>query len=147
MSPNCAAQQQPLHEQTGMAEPVLREILALLEVFAATGETACIDLGGLPLSGPDRAELDRVLGRGEVAATIDLAGQSEIWETAFFGVWRVLHFGADKMAVDLIEITSCPEILRTDRRDASRAAQKLALALQKRNAAFAEISTEMSDEQ
>lgn len=147
MSPNCAAQQQPLHEQTGMAEPVLREILALLEVFAVTGETACIDLGGLPLSGPDRAELDRVLGRGEVAATIDLAGQSEIWETAFFGVWRVLHFGADKMAVDLIEITSCPEILRTDRRDASRAAQKLALALQKRNAAFAEISTEMSDEQ
>ena len=147
MSPNCAAQQQPLHEQTGMAEPVLREILALLEVFAATGETACIDLGGLPLSGPDRAELDRVLGRGEVAATIDLAGQSEIWETAFFGVWRVLHFGADKIAVDLIEITSCPEILRTDRRDASRAAQKLALALQKRNAAFAEISTEMSDEQ
>ncbi len=147
MSPACAAQPQPLHEQTGMAEAVLREIHALLEVFAETGETACVDLGGLPMSGRDRVELDEVLGRGEVAATIDLAGRSEVWETAFSGVWRVRHFGAEKIAVDLIEITSCPEILRTDRRDASRAAQKLALALQQRNAAFAEISTEMSDGQ
>lgn len=148
MSPTCAAQQQLL-EQSGMADAVLREIHASLRVFAETGEVTCVDLGGLPLSGRDRAELDDVLGRGEVTATIDIAGRSEVWETAYAGVWRVRHFGAAAIAVDLIEITFCPEILRTDRRDASLSAERLALALQQRNSAQADVSDEpeMSDEQ
>ncbi len=107
--------QQQFSEQSGMADAVLREIRALLQVFAETGETASVDLGGLPISGRDRAELDDVLGRGEVAATIDIAGRSEVWETAYAGIWRVRHFGAAAIAVDLIEVTSCPEILRTAR--------------------------------
>ncbi len=121
----------------GMAEAVLREVVALLETFAATGASAAIDLGGLPFSRRDRDELDAILGRGEVAATVDLAGRSEIWETAFSGVWRVRHFGKSEIAVDLIEITSCPEILRSDRRDARLAAPKLAARLAERRLAQA----------
>ena len=141
MSPGCAkGSSSP--EEAGLADAVLREIVALLDVFAATGETACIDLGGLPLSGRDRADLDECLGRGEIAATLDLAGRADVWETTFSGVWRVRHFGASEVAVDLVEISSCPEILRTDRRDARLAVRKLAQALEERNAAIAEISDE-----
>ncbi len=134
MNSACALQQNP-EQDAGMAEAVLNEVVALIETFAATGKGGSIDLGGLPFSGRDREEIDALLGRGEIAATIDLAGPSEIWETAFAGVWRVRHLGASGIAVDLIEITSIPEILRSDRRDARLAAAKLAQALEQRKAA------------
>ena len=141
MSIACA-EQMSSPEKSGLADAVLREILALLDVFAATGETACIDLGGLPLSRDDRSDLDDCLGRGEIVATLNIVGRSEIWETAFSGVWRVRHFGADQIAVDLVEISSCAEILRTDRRDARLAVARLTQALEQRNAANAEMSDE-----
>lgn len=141
MSPACAERSEPGRDR-GMADAVLREILALLETYAATGEGGSIDLGGLPFSRRDRDELDAILGRGEVAATIDLAGRSEVWETAFSGVWRVRHLGASEVAVDLVEIASCPEILRSDRRDARLATARLAQALDQTKAAIAENAHE-----
>ncbi len=125
-----------------LAEAVAEEILALLRNFAVTGETGAVDLGGLPLSPRDRETLDEILGRGEVSAEIEVAGRSEVWETAFSGVWRVRHWGDGSIAADLVEIVSCPEILRTDRRDARAAALRLEAALEERNAATAEISHE-----
>ena len=92
-----------------MAEPVLREIQALLEAFSATGQTAAIDLAGMPLTRADRDVLENFLGRGEVEATLDVAGRSEIWETAFSGVWWVRHWGGDAVASEPIEITEIPE--------------------------------------
>jgi hydrogenase-1 operon protein HyaF len=94
------------------------------------------------LSPRDREELDSVLGRGDIAATMDLAGRSEVWETGFSGVWRVRHFGASEIIVDLIEIASCPEILRSDRRDASLSAQRLSQLLEQKKSAVAETSHE-----
>jgi len=49
-------------------------------------------------------------------------GPFEVWETGFSGVWRVRHFDATKIIVDLVEIASIPEILRSDG-DAKLAAQ------------------------
>ncbi len=119
--------------KTGMAEPVLREIHALLASFSATGQTAAIDLAGMPLTRADREALETFLGRGEVSATLDVAGRSEIWETAYSGVWWVRHWGGDAVASELIEITAIPEILKTDRTDAAGAAKRLALTLQQRD--------------
>ena len=84
-----------------------------------------IDLGALPLGRADREALDQNLGRGEVFARIDAAGELEIWETAFAGVWRVRHNGAEHVAVDQIEIGPCPKILLSDPRDARAAARRL----------------------
>jgi len=140
MTSTCAERGKPVDPR--MIEAVLGEIAAQLETFALSGECASIDLGGLPFSGRDREALDARLGRGEIQATIDLAGRSEVWETGFSGVWRVRHFDATKIIVDLVEIASIPEILRSDRRDAKLAAQRLKAALERENAVLAENAHE-----
>lgn len=129
MSLPCEAKQMP-EDDGAFVDALLWETHARLAHFAETGETASIDLGGLPMSGRDREALDSILGRGEVSATVEVAGRSEVWETGFSSVWRVRHFGDGTIAADLIEITSCPSILAADRRDADNAAQRLAEALE-----------------
>lgn len=120
---------------TGMAEAVLREIAALLEAFASTGAVAAIDLASLPLSDADREELEKRLGRGEVEATISVAGDSEVWETAYAGVWWVRHRGlGGRLACEQIAVTATPDILITDREDARAAASRLARDLEAANA-------------
>ncbi len=114
---------------TGMANSVLAEVQARLAAFADTGAESAIDLAGLPLTMGDRDELDQFLGRGEVGVSIDVAGLSEVWETAFSGVWRVRHWGEGRIAVELIEIAEIPGILKTDRMDARAAADRFARAL------------------
>ncbi len=141
MTALCAEREKPVADPR-MVEAVLREIAGLLETFSATGEAAAIDLGGLPFSPRAREALDARLGRGEIEAAFDVAGRSEIWETGFSGVWRVRHFGAADIIVDLVEITSIPEILRSDRRDAKLAAQRLKEALGQDNADLAEDAHE-----
>lgn len=122
---SCGAPE-PMEQDAGFSAALIWETLARLTQFAETGETATIDLGGLPMSKNDREALDDLLGRGEVSATIEVIGRTEIWETQYSGVWRVRHFGMGAIANDLIEITSCPKILFADRRDAESAARRMA---------------------
>lgn len=129
MSLACEAKQMP-DDDGAFVDALLWETHARLAHFAETGQTASIDLGGLPMSGRDREALDSILGRGEVSAAVEVAGRSEVWETGFSSVWRVRHFGDGTIAADLIEITSCPSILAADRRDADNAARRLAEALE-----------------
>ena len=111
---------------TGMTDAVLREIAALLDIFAKTGDTAAIDLASLPLTDADRADLEKRLGRGEVEAKVSVAGDSEVWETAYAGVWWVRHRGlGGRIACEQVAITATPDILITDREDARAAAKRL----------------------
>lgn len=114
-----------------MSDAVLTEIAARLADAASGEETAPIELTAMPLTSEDRADLEQRLGRGEVFATIDSAGRSEIWETQFSGVWFVRHFGEnDRPASECVEIGPVPAILKSHRADMSAAAQRLANALQ-----------------
>ena len=116
---------------TGMAWSVLAEVGRLLEQFAAGGEAGAIDLRSLPLTDADRAELESLLGRGEVHANLDLAGRSEVWETAYPGAWWIRHLGAgDRVAAEEIAICRVPEILHTHPADIAAAARRLAQDLQ-----------------
>jgi hypothetical protein len=136
----CEAKQ--MEEEGGaLVDALLWETHARLAHFAQTGETTSIDLGGLPMSARDRESLDSFLGRGEVSATVEVVGRSEVWETGFSSVWRVRHFGDGTIAADLIEITSCPSILAAHRRDADNAARHLAEALETKHE-HAEIAHE-----
>lgn len=111
---------------TGMALSVLTETLQMLEALAGSGETGSIDLRSLPLSDADRAELEEVLGRGEVQAQMDLAGESEVWETSYPGVWWIRHKGAGgKIATEVISVCRIPEILMTHPVDIEAAAARL----------------------
>jgi hydrogenase-1 operon protein HyaF len=105
---------------------VLREVAELLTAFAAGGPAGVIDLRSLPLTAGERDELEAGLGRGDVVINLDVAGQSEIWETGYAGVWWVRHFGADdRIAAERIEIAAIPEIVTSHRADAAVALARL----------------------
>jgi len=111
---------------TGMALSVLAEVGRMLEALSESGQAGAIDLRSLPLSDTDRAQLEEVLGRGEVRAELELAGNSEVWETTYPGVWWIRHRGAgDKIATEEISVCSIPEILITHPVDIKAAAGRL----------------------
>ena len=111
---------------TGMALSVLAEVSRMLEALSESGQAGAIDLRSLPLSDVDRAQLEEVLGRGEVRAELELAGNSEVWETTYPGVWWIRHRGAgDKIATEEISVCAIPEILMTHPVDIKAAAGRL----------------------
>jgi hydrogenase-1 operon protein HyaF len=130
-------------QTTGMAWSVLAEVGRLLENLAQTGEPGFIDLRSLPLTDADRDELEALLGRGEVRADLDLAGASEVWETAYAGAWWIRHRGAgDRIAVEEIAVCPVPEILQTHPADINTAARRLRHDLQQHRP---EAATELSE--
>lgn len=112
--------------KTGIVSSLFAEIADALARFAETGEIHKIDLRSLPMTEADRTEIDERLGVGEVRADLAVIGRSEVWETAYAGVWRVRHYGAlDAIAADEVVIASAPDILFTHRDDARAAAKRL----------------------
>lgn len=111
---------------TGMAEAVLNEIASLAAKQGADGDVTAIELTSMPLTRQDRAEIEARLGRGEVEATVEAAGRTEVWETAYAGVWFVRHFGGGgKVATETIEICPAPGILFSHPDDRIAAATRL----------------------
>jgi hydrogenase-1 operon protein HyaF len=116
---------------TGMTRSVMSEISTLLERLAEHGEESAIDLRSLPLTEADRAQLEELLGRGEVRAELILAGESEVWETAYPGAWWIRHRGAGgKIASEEIAVCRIPEILVTHPVDIEAAAARIRDALE-----------------
>ncbi|MDE3121714.1 MAG: hypothetical protein KGK00_08060 [Paracoccaceae bacterium] len=121
--------------RTGLAQSLLQEIARALTTLAETGETAAIDLRSLPLTDGDRADLAEALGRGEVVATVEAAGPTDLHETAFPGIWWICHRNADgRIAAETIEVTPCPDILAAHPDDIRAAAARLATAQTKETA-------------
>jgi hydrogenase-1 operon protein HyaF len=109
-----------------MALSVLTEVGRLLEKLAETGRPGAIDLRSLPLSDADRRQLEELLGHGEVRAELDLAGATEVWETAYPGAWWIRHFGAGgRIATEEIAVCIVPEILCAHGDDVRAAAQRI----------------------
>jgi hydrogenase-1 operon protein HyaF len=109
-----------------VVEALLLEIAEHLATFAETGEGHKIDLRSLPVSEADIESLDERLGIGEVRADLAVIGRSDVWETAYAGVWRVRHYGTDDVvAADEVAITAAPEILFSHPDDIRAAAVRL----------------------
>lgn len=126
MNPDLAAPCQSTMK-TGMAWSVLTEIHALLDGLVNGGTAAAVDLRSLPLTTADRDELEALLGKGELRCSLALLGKTEVWETAYTGVWWVRHLGADdRVSSETIEITWVPEILRAHPDDVAEAERRLA---------------------
>jgi hydrogenase-1 operon protein HyaF len=113
-------------QSTGMAWSILTEIRQLLNALNETGKAGAIDLRSLPMTDADREQLEEILGQGEVRAELNLAGASEVRETAYAGVWWIRHKGAgDRIACEEIAVTPIPEILITHPADIEAAAARL----------------------
>jgi len=122
-----AVREEPL---AGAPSPQVRAIVSEIAGHLAglrdSGECAAIDLRSLPMAPGDYQALKALLGEGEVSASLDALGESEIRETAVPGVWWLVHRNAaGEVLADLIEITDCPAILHTQPEDLQAAATVL----------------------
>jgi len=96
----------------GAMGAILSELATLLDGLLNAEAPGTIDLRSLPLSPPDRAELLRVLGQGEVQATVNAEGLSMLRETGVSGVWWVEHFDPrGELIAELLEVTRVPQLL------------------------------------
>jgi hydrogenase-1 operon protein HyaF len=111
---------------TGQAEAVLAELAEMLDRLLETGKGDSIDLRSLPLSPADRQWLDTQLGRGEVEINLDAGGRSVLTETAFSGVWKVVHRDIDERVVaEFIEVGYVPNIVLPTGMDIQNACNRL----------------------
>ena len=105
-------------ELTQNVKPILHEICHALARLSDTGETSIIDLRSIPLAPGEEDIIISTLGRGEVSATLDALGPSEIIETRFAGVWLVSHFNENESIVSrFIEVTEMPDVLKSQAED------------------------------
>lgn len=105
---------------------ILAELATLLEQLAESQTPAAIDLRSLPMSPQDRTELERVLGDGEVQATVKADGLSSMRETSVSGIWWVTHCNPlGEPIAELLEVTRVPEMLASAPEEIAAAARAL----------------------
>jgi hydrogenase-1 operon protein HyaF len=114
------------NQLTWNARPILFEVRHALEALLDTGKTSIIDLRSIPLAPGEEEIIINTLGQGEVNASLDALGPSEIYETRFAGVWLITHYNEDQAVVSrFIEITRLPDILKSQHEDMSNALMAL----------------------
>ena len=117
--------------QSGNAVAILYELSEMLDELIEKGESGAIDLQGLPLTPSDYELLREVLAEGEVHATIDAIGPTEVRETMFPGVWWITHYNVEgDIMADVIEVGFVPEILQSHPDDVSESSERLKAYLQ-----------------
>ena len=111
---------------------LLQELQERLTALAERGEEHRIDIRSLPLAPTDHDFLIQFLGSGEVSATVNALGLSEINETRFSGIWLITHYNHhEEIIADLIEVTPLPDILKTQAEDIRQGNDTLRRYLQK----------------
>lgn len=114
----------------GLARAMANEVTEHLARLADGGERQSLDLRSLPMDPSDREELVTILGRGEVTATVEGAGRTDIHETRYPGVWWLRHHDMHgTLQIEEIQIAAVPEILEADPTDMRDAAARLATDL------------------
>ena len=80
----------------------------------------------MPLSSADKDWLTARLGRGEIEMSLDLDGTSEVRETAFHGVWWLVHRNEKGVLTgEFIEVNRVPGLVPAHPDDIREAAEKL----------------------
>lgn len=116
---------------TGMAQAVMHELRDRLLALAERAECHTVDLAGLPLTEADRDELQQLLGRGEVDISLSALGNSEIFETAFSGIWWIKHYTDNQVLIsELIEVAPVPSIVRSQAEDIQASVSRLTQQIQ-----------------
>ncbi len=103
----------PAPGERAAAIAALESVRTALKRFAdgtcALSETQRIDLTDLDAA--DRALINEVLGEGEVAAQIDATHRTQVQESVFAGVWRVLALDGDSVLSDSVEVGAVPRVI------------------------------------
>ncbi|MDH3694952.1 MAG: hydrogenase expression/formation protein [Gammaproteobacteria bacterium] len=116
----------PTYPTTGNDLPILHEIGHALRRLASQNESTVIDLQAIPMAPGEEQRILRLLGQGEVKATLDALGQSDVIETNYPGVWTVEHRNTHGETVGkYIEITHCPDILCSQEADIKASVERI----------------------
>lgn len=95
---------------------IINEIDAKLKALLDSGDESVIDLRWLLGSPEVLSLLQKLLGHGEVTATVCASGNTEIAETAVPCLWWISHRDTnDRLIGVCVEIAEIPELLRSDR--------------------------------
>ena len=101
-------------ESMSMLSPILHEIVTMHKTLISSGQSNSLDLHHEPLTLDDIAALKDLLGQGEVDANLNALGSTNIRETSISGVWWLTHFNQEGNIIgEFVEITTCPEMLKT----------------------------------
>ena len=110
----------------GNLRPVLHQLSAALRDLVERDSCSVIDLRALPFSPGEENELKKILGNGEVSALLITLGETELWETAYPGVWWIEHRNPEGQRIaQSLEVTWIPDILRSQPGDADAARERL----------------------
>ncbi len=95
--------------------PILTEMLEMLKTLISSGQGDIIDLTYEPLGKKDIADLNLFLGLGEINTVFSsLQTTTNIRETSVSGIWWITHYNQDGSKLrEYIEITTCPDLLKT----------------------------------
>jgi len=117
-------------ELTWNVMPLLHEVKHALNNLIKNNKTSIIDLRCIPLAPGEEDKILNILGQGEVKAQLNALGPSEIIETLYTGIWIVTHYNDDNEIIGrFIEITTMPDILRSQTEDVIEACKRLASTL------------------
>ncbi len=100
----------PVQAETtyGNVRPVLFEVMHALDRLLDEDIPTTIDLAGLPFGPGELDQLENMLGQGELVAELDALGLSRIGETAYPGVWWIVHRNANnEITGRYLEVTRC----------------------------------------
>ncbi|RRQ22861.1 hydrogenase expression/formation C-terminal domain-containing protein [Thiohalobacter thiocyanaticus] len=101
-----------------------------LETFPARGEKRPCEPAQPPCRSPSTRCFREWLGVGEVRIELDSLGPTSIHETAYPGIWWVVHRNRDgEIMTQQVEVTACPEIIRSQQEDIHEGLQRLREAL------------------
>ena len=111
--------------------PLLHEVRHALDNLIKNEETTVIDLRSIPLAPGEEEKIINALGQGEVQAHLNVLGSSEIIETQYPGVWLVTHHNDENEIIGrFIEITTMPDILRSQKEDVIEAYSRISESLE-----------------
>ncbi len=118
------------------ALPLLHEIRHALGDLASGGGPRVIDLMAIPFGPGDEDLLLQVLGTGEVKASVNAMGTSQVWESSYPGVWLLDHRDMDGRRIAFqVQVSTVPDILLTPPGDMADAAERLGERLRQLNEA------------
>ena len=116
--------------ESGNVPLLLAEIRHALERLLASGTVHAIDLRAIPLGPGEEERLLAALGTGELFATFDALGRSELQECGYPGVWRVTHWNTTgEVTGRFLEITYAPSLFAADPEDVRAGLERLAARL------------------
>jgi len=97
-----------------MLLPFLNEMAGKLKTLMSSGQNGIFDLNREHLTSADIDDLRNILGRGEIDANLNTLGKTNIRETSIRGIWWITHYNEQGSVIsECIEITTCPDLLKT----------------------------------